>query len=300
MTSPADVAESGDLRIKVSVVMACRNAAAYVAEQLDALAAQSYTDEWELIVSDNGSTDRSTSIVEEHRHRFPSLTLLDSSAHQGPGAARNAAVHVSRGEYLLFCDADDVVGSGWLSALSHALDEHDFVAAQLDHERLNDSSSTRKFTPHGGLLQSGPPFLPYMLGAALGVRRSIHDRVGGFDEQYRGSGEDRDYCYRIQLAGVQLVPVPEAVVHYRHRRTNREIFRQARGSARGHVQLYVNYRDLGLARPSALRAVVHWGLIPVRLIPAVTSRRRFKRWVDQLGWRIGRLEGSVFYRVWAP
>jgi len=284
---------------KVSVVVPCFNAGQHLADQLEALCRQSTSRAWELIVSDNGSTDGSREIPERYRGSLPRLVVVNSSDTPGPGAARNAGVRAASGEFVLFCDADDQVAPDWLEAMATALEHHDFVAANIDHELLNEPHPFRARPPVPGLLQSLPPFLPYTLGGAIGVRRTAHDSIGGFDECYRESCEDRDYCYRLQLAGVPLTFVPGAVLHYRHRTAVLDIYRQSRDYARGHVQIYREYRQLGLGRPSVLRSLAHWVAIPLRLLPALRSKKRFTSWMVRLGWQVGRVEGCLRYRVWA-
>ena len=291
----SDASES----IQVSVVVACRNAERYLGRQLEALASQSSAEPWELVLSDNGSTDRSRSIVEEFRDRLPRLVVIDSSDCVGPGAVRNAGVRAAKGDRLLFCDADDEVGPGWLAAMTEALESDGLVAARLEHDLLNEPWTRPARHPQPGLLETNPPFLPYTFCAALGVRRSVHEKIGGFDESYRGAGEDRDYCYRAQLAGTRLVLAPNAVVHYRHRETALGMYRQARGYGSANVRLYRDYRHLGLGRPPMARAVVSWVLMPARLLFVWTARHRFANWMARLGWRRGRLEASIRYRVWA-
>jgi len=295
----AGSAEAAD-DVVVSVVMACRNAERHLPVQLEAIAAQVCEEPWELVVSDNGSTDRSVAIVESFRHRLPRLVVVDSSARRGPAAARNAGVEAASGSIIVFCDADDEVAPGWLAAMARALAGTGLAAARLEHLRLNEPWTVPQRNPQVGLLQTDPPFLPYTFCAALGVRREVHQALGGFDETYLDGGEDRDYCYRAQLSGVPLVLVDDAVVHYRHRTRALEMYRQARGYARGQVRLYGAYRHVGLGRPSALRAMVSWLLTPVKLVPALRSRRSFALWMTRLGWRVGRLTASLRYRVWAP
>jgi glycosyltransferase involved in cell wall biosynthesis len=285
--------------IVVSVVLACRNAEKYLARQLHALANQACSERWELVISDNGSTDRSRLIMEEFRPRVPRMVVIDSSTCVGPGAVRNAGVRAAQADRILFCDADDEVGPGWLAAMSDALERNGLVAARLDHELLNEPWTRPNRNPQPGLLETDPQFLPYMFCAALGVRRSVHDSIGGFDESFHEAGEDRDYCYRAQLAGTPLVLVSNAVVHYRHRQTAMGMYRQARTYARANVRLYRDYRHLGLGRPPLTRAVASWALTPAKLFVALTARRRFATWMSGLGWRVGRLEASIRYRVWA-
>jgi GT2 family glycosyltransferase len=287
--------------VAISVVLPCRNAAPFLPDQLEALARQRWTERWELVISDNGCTDRTLEIVEDFRHRFHRVVIVDSSETPGPAAARNSGVRAAGADRILFCDADDQVGDGWLAAMAAALEVHPFVAARLEHGLLNAWPDLRPRPTQPGLLQSLPPYrVPYMMSCALGVRRSVHEKIGGFNEEYRDSSEDRDYCYRAQLAGFPLTLVPEAVVHYRHRETLRESFRQARGYGRGHVQMYRDYRALGMGRPPATPGLVRLALLPLSLLPALTSRRRLVRWARRAGWRLGRVQGCIRYRVWAP
>jgi GT2 family glycosyltransferase len=302
MPSGADQQRHGVERadVAVSVVLACRNAEDHLAQQLRALAAQTVRESWELVVVDNGSTDASMSIVASFRSQLPALTIVHAADRIGAGAVRNVGARAARADLLVFCDADDEVASGWLAAMTEALRNHDLVSAKLDHEKLNQPWLLRVRAPHAGLPNTHPLFMPYTLGAALGVKRSVHEEIGGFNEAYLGAGEDRDYCYRAQLAGFTLVLAPDAVVHYRHRRTITGIYRQSRDYGRARVQLYRDYRHLGMPRPSPLRSVVGWVVAPVKLLYALTARHRLLSWVSRMGKRVGRLQASVRYRVLSP
>ena len=291
--------QSGDALYVVSVILACRNAERFLARQLQALADQTFGEPWELIIADNGSTDGSSEVAESFRTRFPCLRIIDASGRIGAGAVRNAGGRVARSGVLVFCDADDVVAPGWLAAMMDALQSHGLVSAKLDHELLNEPWLLRVRAPHAGLPNTNPNFMPYTLGAALGVQRPVHESIGGFDETYVGAGEDRDYCYRAQLAGVELVLAPNAVVHYRHRRTALGVYRQSRAYGRARVQLYRDYRSRGMSRPPQLRSIGGWLLAPFKLPLALTARHRRLSWVSRLGKRVGKLQASVRYRVWA-
>lgn len=111
----------------VSVVMPCLNAAGTLAAQLDALARQRTTARWELIVSNNGSTDGSQALVQRWRDRLPHLRLVDSSSRRRVGAARGAGARAARGELTLTCDADDIVGEHWIEAMTRAAQGWDLV-----------------------------------------------------------------------------------------------------------------------------------------------------------------------------
>lgn len=298
MRAPSDRSNRSDA-VDVSVVIACRNEERYFARQLAALCAQECSVAWEVVVSDNGSTDASVAIAESFRPLLPGLTIVDSSARPGPSAARNQGVRRATGRWIVFCDADDEVAPGWLAAMTAALEDHSLVAARLDHERLNEPWSSALRPAHAGLHQTDPPFLPFAHGAVMGVHRSLHERIGGYDESLMAC-EDRDYCYRAQLAGASFVAAPGALVYYRHRDSALGRYRQARGYGYGSVRLYRDYRRLGLGRPSPHRALLGWIAMPLLLPRAITSRRRFMVWMAQLGRRVGRLHGCLRFRVWAP
>jgi glycosyltransferase involved in cell wall biosynthesis len=293
--------EAGRSPVVVSVVMAVRNASEHLPAQLRALAVQECPVGWELVVADNGSVDASLDIVRDHQHLLPRVVVVDAAAASGAGATRNAGVRAASGSLLVFCDADDEVAPGWLAGMVRGLAESDLVAARVDFDRLNEPWTMTYRDAGGGLRDTRPAFLPYVFAAAMGVRRDVHEALGGFDETLTGAGEDRDYCYRAQMAlGVRPAVVEEAVVHYRTRTSPLAVYRQSRSYALANVQLYRAYRACGLGRPPALRSLAGWLLVPVKGVWSLRSKRSFVLWMQTLGWRVGRLRGSLTYRIWAP
>jgi GT2 family glycosyltransferase len=286
--------------VKLSVVIATFNGAETLGEQLDALATQDWQGSLEVVVSDNGSTDDTRAIVERYTGRFPSLVLVDSSDASGTAHARNVGASAATGDYVLFCDQDDKVGEGWLKAMATALERHPFVAARLEHRQLNPAWTRDIYgEPQRDELLAPPSFLPFAWGCSIGVRRDMHINEGGFDEAFRQGGEDVDYCYRIQLSGTPIHFVPVAVIHYRDRQCLGEIFRQFRGYGRAWATLLKQYSPYGMQRPSQLRAMAGWLLLVPRIPLYLRTRERRALWVSQLGWKIGRLEGSVRGRLLA-
>lgn len=289
--------------MKVSVVIPCRNAARTIGRQLEALGRERWADGFEVIVVDNQSTDGSASIVSNYADRLPSLRVVPATARRGAGYARNVGVSASTADAVVFCDADDEVGPGWLTAMAHALCEHDFVACRIDLDKLNEARIVGSWGhPQSRGLQRMPypPYLPHAGGGTLGVKRWLHDAAGGFDEHFR-SVEDTHYCLKIQLAGHALHFVPEAVVHVRVRGKLRDVFRQGCSWGRYSVRLYRASRALGtnpLPNPCRL-GFDAWRSI-VLSMPSVRAERFRRTWVFQLGYRIGRLLGSIRERMLAP
>jgi glycosyltransferase involved in cell wall biosynthesis len=284
--------------LKLSVVIPCYNAARTIGEQLEALANQRWRHPWEVIVADNRSTDASMAIAERCQERVQNLRIVDASGRQGQPYALNAGARAAVGESLVFCDADDVVGDGWLAAMGDALAKYDFVAGRFDTERLNPPwiYKSRANIQSDGLSQYRyPPYLPHSGGGALGVKRVLYALIGGFDESLPIL-HDTDLCWRLQLAGVPLHFVPCAVVHVRYRESLWDIFRQARNYAEYNVLLYKRYRALDMPELSIKTGLNAWKRF-VRRLPRICNREHLGRSVWEFGWRMGRLKGSIKHRV---
>ena len=90
----------------VTVMVACYNCESFITECLDSLKAQTYGD-FEVIVVDDCSTDGSVEAVRMAIAADDRFTLVQLDENKGPGAARNAAIERSHGEYIMYVDADD-------------------------------------------------------------------------------------------------------------------------------------------------------------------------------------------------
>ena len=283
--------------MKLSVVIPCYNGAGTIAVQLAALANQHCSEQWEVIVADNGSTDKSVSIVEQYRDKLPNLRIADASARQGQPYALNVGANAAIGDALAFCDADDEVGIGWVAAMSAALSKYDFVACRFDTEKLNPAWIQRGNPQANGIQKIWyPPFLPHAGGGSLGVKRSLHEAIGGFDESLPIL-HDTDYCWRLQLAGSELHFVPDAVLHVRHRSSLRGIYYQSRGYAEYNILLSKRYRSTGqgISNPWK-RYILDW-IKSLRMIPKARHRERRAQLAWQFGRQIGRIRGVVKHRV---
>jgi GT2 family glycosyltransferase len=290
---------TSDAPIDLSVVLPCLNAADLLPLQLEALARQVWHGTWEVIVADNGSTDGSREIAASYVDRVAGLRVVDASARRGRHYACNVGVGAARAPSIVFVDADDEVAPSYVAAMAGALSEHEVVAARLDHLALDPAWMAdvgSGFQTKG--LEDGFGFLPFGAGCSLGFQRSVLDAVGGFRERALYC-EDVDICWRAQLAGYTIEFVPDAVVHYRSRTTFTAMFRQHRNFGRARALLYHDYRANGMPpRPSKL-AMDEWLLI-ARAIPRLRTRAEVARWSRRLGRCVGRLQGSVRYRVWYP
>ncbi|MCB0168538.1 MAG: glycosyltransferase [Anaerolineae bacterium] len=284
--------------MKLSIIIPACNSAGTIGDLLEALAGQEWTEPWEIIVADNGSSDQTLAILARYQNRLSHLKIIDASAKRGASYARNRGAEAAKGDYLAFCDADDVVGCGWVAAMGQALSHCDFVAGRLDSQKLNEPwvNKTRSCPQQNGLQQYDyPPFLPHAASCNLGVKAAIHRTVGGYDENLFKL-QDTDYCWRIQLAGTELHYAPDALVHYRLRNSIGGILQQARQWGEYNVVLYKKYRPLGMPALTWRHGLNAWYTLLRQLI-RLRYRGQIVRWLWQLNWRIGRIWGSIKHRV---
>jgi glycosyltransferase involved in cell wall biosynthesis len=285
---PADVGS-----VELSVVVPFHDAGPHLAQQLSALARQEFDGGWEVMAVDDASSDGSRRIAESFSDRL-NLRVIATSRRRGQAHARNLGARAAAGEKLLFVDADDEVAPGYLAAMSKALEAQELVAARLDHETLNPTWVRSAYGLHWQ--QTGVDayfrFLPFAGGCALGVSRRVFESVGGFREEL-SPAEDVAFSWDVQLAGTALHFVADAVLRYRYRDTLCGLFRQTRRQGSVTPLLYKRYREMGMERRIALTAWLN--------VLGAASRARTKAdlapVIVQLGYRVGRLAGSVRYRV---
>jgi N-acetylglucosaminyl-diphospho-decaprenol L-rhamnosyltransferase len=192
----------------------------------------------EIVVVDNGSTDGSVEMV---RRDFPRVRLVEA-ANRGYGAAGNLGFRATTSEYVLLLNSDTVVEEGGIEALGEYLDQQPRAAVVGPRLRNPDGSLqpscsaflgtfrlTLEKSPLGKLLAHLPWIrnnvlllwsphdrarrVPWVLGAALAVRRSAFEAIGGFDESYFMYAEEADLCYRLRREGweTHFAPVTDIV-----------------------------------------------------------------------------------------
>ncbi|MBB1295369.1 glycosyltransferase family 2 protein [Pseudoalteromonas sp. SR41-4] len=90
----------------VSIIMPAYNAEKYIKQSIESVISQSYSN-WELLITDDRSTDETQRIVEEYASKDPRIKLYINSENGGAGVARNNSIKQANGRFIAFLDADD-------------------------------------------------------------------------------------------------------------------------------------------------------------------------------------------------
>lgn len=196
--------------------------------------------EYEVIVVDNNSTDRSREYLKSTKQN---LKLIFNDHNLGFAKGNNIGIKEAKGEYIMLLNSDTIVQKGAMATMVNYLDQHSEVAAvspllfnedgsyQKDPCYLKSPSLifvffyynpiTRKvvskFLPH--LLYSStdftkPSLIELVSGAAVMLRKEILEKAGGLDEDYPHFFEDVDLSYQLRKLGYHLMLIPESkIVH---------------------------------------------------------------------------------------
>jgi glycosyltransferase involved in cell wall biosynthesis len=300
----------------ISVVIPAYNAAATLAEQLEALSAQRYEGDWEVVIADNGSTDGTAGLARRYRPRFKALALVDGGPRRGHSSPRNAGATAARGELLLYCDADDVVAPGWLQAMADVARHYDLIGGWLDERPLNDES-TRSWHRPWPTDRLPSWLLPFASAGNFGIWADVLRDLGGWSTDYEAGGEDTELSWRAQLAGYRLGFAPDAVVYLRHRPGLWPMARQAyaigvnceqilcdfrflrdRNNHHGDNEATMGQSDDNVGSPLR-RALGRTAWLATRLPYLVGSRRHRGQWISVAAQYVGRLRGAARYRLLA-
>lgn len=105
----------------LSIIIPVYNVEKYIADTLDSILLQdSYPLDYELIIVNDGTPDRSMDIVERYKSQFPKLTILNEE-NQGLSCARNAGLKLAQGDYVWFIDSDDTIPQNAFELLAPSL-----------------------------------------------------------------------------------------------------------------------------------------------------------------------------------
>jgi glycosyltransferase involved in cell wall biosynthesis len=282
------------------VIIPLRTGGEHLGTQLEALASQTYGDRWEVVIVDNGCADDALAVIDDWRDRLPALRIVDATDRAGLNYARNAGTRVARGDFLAFCDADDIVTAGWLDALAEAAHSADIVGGMAELDSLNGDKVVRSRTgsPPGGLrLQHG--FLRSVSGGNCGMWASVAHALR-WDEAFSYASSDIEFSWRAELAAYRLAVAPKALIRKRQRLGAKALARQWYLYGESDAQLFRHFRDRGMPRSSVVAALREWAWLLSRLYYLASSASRRRRWLTLVARRMGRLTGSLRHRVWFP
>jgi len=204
---------------RVSVIVAAFNAERYLPDALASVAAQTYGD-WEVIVVDDASTDRTADVAEKFCER---VTVLRAPANEGAAAARGRAIDAASGELLAILDADDLWYPEYLESQVAVYDEsraeRDDVGLVTCDAHILGEGGIRAWTYRQAVGAAGNVTLTRLLRTnpiyiSVLAPRAVVEAVGGFMPGAEPV-EDYDLWLRIVESGYRVVVNHRVLATYR-------------------------------------------------------------------------------------
>lgn len=207
---------------------------------------------YEIIVSDNNSTDGSVEMIQEY---FPEVKLIENDGNLGFPKGNNVAIKLALGRYILLLNSDTVVIEDCIEKCIKYMDEHNDIGSLgckviLKSGQLDHACKRGYPTPEASLFymiklhklfprnkKFGQYSLSYLhedetnevdslTGAFMMLRRKVIDQVGLLDEEFFMYGEDIDWCFRIKEAGWKILYYPKAkIIHYKGASSKKKRFK---------------------------------------------------------------------------
>jgi len=174
----------------ISVLVTVYNREKYLAECLNSILSSTFTD-YEIVIVDDRSTDRSVEIAEKFVKQDVRIRLFKNEQNLGDYPNRNRAAELAKGKYLKYVDSDDLIKMECLEKLVEPLQKHPEVAYSLTYPRPEKTprpllmsvreAYTCHFVDRQGIFSSGP-----LLAM---IRTDRFHEVGGFRDQARNMGD---------------------------------------------------------------------------------------------------------------
>lgn len=269
---------------KATVIVLTYNGMEFLEACFSSLLKQTYA-HYNLLLVDNASQDSSADFVAQ---RFPMVKVIRNEKNLGFPGGMNVGLHYADGEILALLNDDTEVQEGWLAELVQAMEVDERVGI----------AGCKILYPDGRTIQNAGGFIDYPLGfgrpygyreidegqydekrevdwvsgAAIGLRKSLLEEVGGFDEAFFPAYfEDVDLCLRARSAGYKVVYVPSAVViHHEGGVLGKDTFEQSYVFHRNRLRFLAKHCSLAQLLEEFIPAEREWlekEASPVELLP---------------------------------
>jgi cellulose synthase/poly-beta-1,6-N-acetylglucosamine synthase-like glycosyltransferase len=234
---------------RVSVVICAYNAERTMDACLASLRNLNYPD-YEVIVVNDGSTDRTPAITAEHKAVYdadpngPRMVVVDQP-NRGLSIARNVGMEAATGEIIAYTDSDCVPDPDWLYFLVYKFIRSGYVAVGGP----NFPPAEPSMVPAAVAVAPGGPthvllddeVAEHIPGCNMAFTKKVMKEANGFEPIFAAAGDDVDFCWRLQNKGYVVGFSPAATVWHYRRNTVKAYLRQQMGYGKAEALLYFKH-----------------------------------------------------------
>ncbi len=215
----------------ISIIVPAYNRADEIDEFLSSFEKQTLIN-FEVIVVDDGSTDTTKAIVENHKNNLDLKYLFQQN--KGPGAARNLGMENAKGDLLVFIDSDCTVPEDYIDNLTRHLENENldaFGGPDTSHKDFSPflkavNYSMTSFIGTGGTRGSKGKQLTkyYPRSFNMGIKRGVFKKIGGMNALRHG--QDMEFSNRIYTSGFKVAYFDDVKVYHKRRTNLKKFFKQ--------------------------------------------------------------------------
>jgi Glycosyltransferases involved in cell wall biogenesis len=197
----------------VSIIMPCYNAERYIAQSIESVLAQTCQN-WELLITDDGSTDKSVEIVSKYSKNDDRINVMVPDEHQGIARTRNMSISRARGRFVAFLDNDDLWKPEKLEKQIKFMLEKEIGFSYTSYELVDQDGITKnKIIQTQGVVD----YKKYLRNTIIGCGTVMIDRdiVGHFGMPINDTSDDMAAWLSILRRGFKAYPLDEVLLQYR-------------------------------------------------------------------------------------
>ncbi len=224
---------------KVSIIIPCYNKEKYVKEAIESALNQTYKN-IEIVCIDDASTDNSRVVLKEITEKYNNIVLIEEDKNIGVCRARNKAIEISSGEYILPLDADDTIEPTYVEKAIDIFNKNpnvDIIYSRVRH--LITKKEMFKPNDTNNLL------LDNYITCSSVFKKSDFQKVGGYDIAFSEIGcEDWDLYLNFLKNGLKFYQIDEILFNYRQTIGENRTSTQFNNCEEYCSQILFKYKDL--------------------------------------------------------
>lgn len=199
----------------VSIIMPSYNAESFIAESIESVLHQTYSN-WELIITDDCSSDHTPDIVQSYCNQDSRIDFVIAKQHSGIAGTRNQCLLRAKGRFVAFLDNDDLWYHEKLEKQVRFLTENDYPFAYSEYELMNEDG-----TPKGKTIKTAGviDYNKYLKNTIIGSGTIMLDtsKTGSLQMPDNATSDDMALWCKIMKDGHQAYPMKEVLMKYRVR-----------------------------------------------------------------------------------
>ncbi len=223
---------------QISIIITTWNSEKYLSDLFLSLHDMDYPkDNWNLIVVDNGSQDKTLNILHSWQKKMYNFsTIIRNTKNEGFAPANNQAIKYAlrtQPDYVVLLNDDVIVESDWLDKIIQVMDKNKniglaqpLITRYPEVEKINSFGNNYHYIGFGysygegrlihnfNLVDYEPAYLSF---TAVVIRSKVIEQIGLLDEKYFSYHEDTDFCFRARLQNWRMLVIKDAIVHHKYK-----------------------------------------------------------------------------------